>query len=162
MHAWRSLSRCLLQPGCIAAPVCRSSPSLHPRCHSIRHKSSSTKQELTDEPRKHRSLSEALRLLDSAYHSQTSTKEPPSPKYLPRLKARPPSLAKTTKSKRRVVPREREQRKRLKDRRDAKQLLKEITSLNKQLSFESGDNMNSEDVPRQSPDWKGISQKLAL
>jgi hypothetical protein len=65
------------------------------------------------------------------------------------------------KLKRRVAPRDREQRTRRKDRRDAKLLLKEIEDLNKQLSFENGppDKMDS-DGPQQTSfahDWKGIS-----
>ena len=96
--------------------------------------------------------------MDNIPLSNVSTKEPRSPEYTSLMKAAPP---KKTKLKRRVVPREREQRKRLKDRKEAKQLLKKIEDLNKQIAFESG-LQDKVDGPQVIPDWKGISQKHAL
>jgi hypothetical protein len=150
MHVWRSLSRCLSQPGYAAVPVCCSSPSLYLRCHLTRHNSSSssTKEGSSNVP-KAISLSQTLKLMEEILLSNASRKEPLSPEHTTLMKSKPP---KKTKLKRRVVPREREPRKRLNDRRGAKQLPKKIEDPNREISFESV----------LIHDWKGIFRTCTL
>jgi len=160
MQAWGSLSRCFSHPGCIAAHACRSSPSLYARCHSIRRMSSSTKEGSKDAPCKPVSLSETLRLMDNIPHPKISTKEPQSPEYTSLLKFRQPALGKKTKLKRR--PRDTEKMKRIKERRETKQLLKKIQHLNKQIESGLPGIVDSEGGRPINVDWKGISQKPLL
>lgn len=151
MQTWRSLSRCLLQPGHVPVPLCRSRLCLYRRCYSNRHEPS-TKE---GRPRKTPSLSEKLRDMDTTPFPKTSEKPPQSPEYTTFSKSKPP--AKTLKLKRRISPRKREQRKRRTDRREAKLALDNI---NKKLSIESfqPESAGLEDGSPASDVWKGTWQ----
>jgi hypothetical protein len=103
--------------------------------------------------------------MSSDLYSETSTKEPRCPEYTSFMKSRAPGLVKKKKLKRRIVPRDREQRKRRKDRREAKLVLKEIEDLNKKLSVGSSqpDKLDSGDGPSRSTfvdAWKGTHSKF--
>jgi len=96
--------------------------------------------------------------MDSIPHPQTPTNEPRSPEYTSLMKFKRPGLSKKVKLKRRL--RDAENRERIKDRREAKQLLKKIEHLNKQI--ESGlPIVDSEGGPLVN-DWKGILHSLQI